>query len=232
MLPVLILAGGLATRLRPITEKIPKSLVEVCGEPFLAHQLRLLRDNGISRVVLSVAYRGEMIRDWAGDGERFGLEIAYCFDGPQFLGTGGAVRNALPLLGERFFVLYGDSYLPCDFRAVQRAFLDSGRNGLMTVLRNEGRWDASNVEFSDGRIVVYDKKIKSPAMLHIDYGLGVFSRAPFLRIPEATTADLSEIYQELLRNDQLAAFLVTGRFYEIGSPDGLKETEEFLRSRS
>src|ERR1700680_2157820 len=122
MLPVAILAGGLATRLRPLTEALPKALVEINGEPFLAHQLRLLSRSGIDRVVLCAAYRGEQIREYAGDGRAFGLRVEYSFDGPQQLGTAGAIRRALPLLGDKFFVLYGDSYLPCDYAAIERTF--------------------------------------------------------------------------------------------------------------
>src|SRR5580704_543468 len=158
MLPVAILAGGLATRLRPLTETIPKSLVEINGEPFLWHQLRLLRENGIDRVVMCVSYLGEMVRDSAGDGRDFGLHIDYSFDGSSLLGTAGALKRALPLLGESFFVLYGDSYLPIDLAAVEAAFRAGGKAGLMTVYSNQGQWDTSNVEFSGGRIVAYDKK--------------------------------------------------------------------------
>src|SRR5262245_48353254 len=144
MLPVAILAGGLATRLRPITENVPKAMIEINGEPFLAHQLRLLSSNGIQRVVLCVGYRGDQIQQYAGDGGRFGLHIEYSFDGPKLLGTAGAVRAALPFLGDAFHVLYGDSYLPCDYGAVEQTFFDSAKLGLMTVFRNDGKWDASN----------------------------------------------------------------------------------------
>ena len=228
MLPVAILAGGLATRLRPLTEAIPKALVEIRGEPFLAHQLRLLRRSGIERVVLCVNYRGEQIREYAGDGSLFGLRLDYSFDGPKLLGTAGAIRAALPLLGDRFFVLYGDSYLPCDYAAVERAFGESGKSGLMTVHRNDGRWDASNVEFSEGRILAYDKANRTPAMHHIDYGLGIFSRRPFDALPEGQPADLAALYRDLLRRGELAAFDVPTRFYEIGSREGIRELEEFL----
>ena len=184
MLPVAILAGGLATRLRPLTENIPKALVEIAGEPFLGHQLRLLRRSGLDRVVLCAGYRGEQIRDYAGDGRDFGLRVDYCFDGPKLLGTAGAIRRALPLLDDAFFVLYGDSYLPCDYAAVEQTFLESGKSGLMTVHRNEGRWDSSNVQFSQGRILAYDKANRTPSMQHIDYGLGVLRRQPFAALPE------------------------------------------------
>ena len=228
MLPVAILAGGLATRLRPLTETIPKALVEINGEPFLAHQLRLLRRSGIERVVLCAAYRGEQIREYAGDGRAFGLHIEYSFDGPKLLGTAGAIRRALTLLGDKFFVLYGDSYLPCDYAAIERTFRASKLAALMTIFPNSDRWDTSNVEFSGGRIRAYDKVNRTAAMRHIDYGLGVFRRDVFESLPEGQPADLAAVYQDLVRRRELAAYEVLTRFYEIGSPDGIRELSEFL----
>ncbi len=228
MPPAAILAGGLGTRLYPLTERLPKALVEINGEPFLAHQLRLLRARGIERVVLLIGQHGERIREYAGDGARFGLAIDYSADGPVLLGTAGAVRQALPLLGEPFFVLYGDSYLPCSYRDVADAFHAAGQPGLMTVYRNEGRWDTSNVEFAQGRVVAYSKKNRTPRMQYIDYGLGVFSRAAF----EGTSqADLADLYGSLLHARQLAAFEVHERFYEIGSFDGVRELSQYLETR-
>jgi NDP-sugar pyrophosphorylase family protein len=228
MLPVAILAGGLATRLRPITETIPKALVEIGGEPFLAHQLRLLARAGYRRVVLCVGYRADQIRDSAGDGARFGVEIDYSPDGPHLLGTAGALRRALPLLGDAFAVVYGDSYLVCDYASAERLFLDSGKLGLMTVHRNEGQWDTSNVEFTDGRIVAYDKANRTPAMRYIDYGLGMFRSSAFDAVPEDRPSDLAGLYQSLLKRDQLAAWESPDRFYEIGSPEGIRDLKEFL----
>jgi NDP-sugar pyrophosphorylase family protein len=230
MFPVAILAGGLATRLRPVTEKIPKALVEINGEPFLAHQLRLLARNGIRRAVLCTGYLGETIEAWAGDGSRFGLELGYSPDGPRLRGTAGAVANALPLLGESFFVLYGDSYLPCDYRAVQQAFETSGKAALMTVFDNGDRWDASNVEFSGGRILAYDKKNRTPAMRYIDYGLGVFRRQAFADISPEGAHDLANLYQCLLARGELAGLEVPQRFYENGSFAGIQELSEYLAS--
>ena len=229
MLPVAILAGGLATRLRPITENIPKALIEVRGEPFLAHQLRLLSQSGIERAVLCVGYLGERIQEYAGDGSRFGLHLDYSFDGPRLLGTAGAIRQALPLLGEAFFVLYGDSYLPCNYAAVEQAFLHQGKPGLMTVFRNEGKWDGSNVEFSEGRILAYDKANRTPRMCHIDYGLGVFRATAFDTLPDGCH-DLASVYLQLLQTGELAAFEVPERFYEVGSFQGIRDLEEFLRA--
>ena len=229
--PVVILAGGLGTRLGEITRTIPKALVEVNGEPFLAHQLRLLRARGVRRVVMCISHLGEMIRDYAGDGSSFGLELQYSFDGPELLGTAGAIRKALPLLRESFFVLYGDSYLPCDFEAVGASFQKSEKLGLMTVFRNEGRWDTSNVEFANGTILAYDKKVKTPRMEFIDYGLGVFQASGFRQLPADTPRDLAQFYQDLLSRGELAAYEISERFYEIGSVDGLNELSQYLTTQ-
>ena len=228
MLPVAILAGGLATRLRPLTETMPKALLPIGGEPFLAHQLRLLSSSGIDRAVLCLGYLGDKIREYAGDGGAFHLRLDYSFDGPTALGTAGALRKALPLLGDEFFVLYGDSYLPCDYAAVKNAFRETGKAALMTVFRNRGFWDSSNVEFSGGRIQAYDKTNRTPQMQHIDYGLGVMRRDVFDAIPEGERADLATVYQDSLRRGELAGFEVADRFYEIGSPQGIHDLEEFL----
>jgi len=228
MLPVAILCGGLATRLRPVTATIPKSLIPVNGEPFLAHQLRLLDAAGFERVVLCVGFLGEQIRDFAGD--RFGrqLEISYSFDGPKLLGTAGAIHRALPYLDPSFFVLYGDSYLPCDYRKVEDDFTRSGKSGLMTVYRNEGKYDSSNVEFADGQILRYDKKSKSPGMRYIDYGLGVFDKSAFGGLPADEPSDLAGVYRRLLERNDLAASEVEDRFYEIGSLEGIRDLEQYL----
>lgn len=228
LMPVIILAGGLATRLRPLTERIPKALIDIAGRPFLWHQLELLKSHGIRRVVLAVGYLGERIQDQFGDGSELGISLDYSFDGPTLLGTAGAIRKALPLLPERFFVLYGDSYLPCDYHAVEAAFVRSRLPGLMTVYRNEGMFDSSNVEYDGARIVNYDKKNRTPSMRHIDYGLGAFESAAFASTPEGENLDLASVYQELLRAGTLAAFEVHERFYEIGSVDGLRDTTQFL----
>jgi N-acetyl-alpha-D-muramate 1-phosphate uridylyltransferase len=226
MLPVAILCGGLATRLRPTTETMPKSLLPVAGEPFLAHQLRRLKDAGVSDVVLCVGYLGSSIEDFAGDGARFGLHVQYSFDGQVPLGTAGALRKAAPLLGEAMFVLYGDSYLTCDYLAVERAFRQSGKNGLMTVYRNEGQFDRSNIEFAGGHILQYDKRKQDPGMRHIDYGLGVLRTQVLVR--EKETKDLADIYSQLLKEGELAGYEVPERFYEIGSFAGIQDTEQFL----
>ncbi len=227
-IPVAILAGGMATRLRPITEKVPKVLVPVAGRPFLEHQLALLRRQGIARVVLCLGHLGEMVRRDFGDGFAHGVQIEYSFDGPVLLGTGGALKRALPMLGEQFFVLYGDSYLPLDFKPVAEFFTRSGRQGLMTVFQNEGQYDTSNVVFGDGEIKVYDKKNKLPEMRHIDYGLSLFKASVFDGWPSDKPFDLADVMSRLVSEKQLAGFEVRERFYEIGSHTGLAELEALL----
>lgn len=229
-LPVAILAGGMATRLRPITEKIPKLLVEVAGEPFFSHQLRLLQRAGLRRIVLCVGHLGEMIAARYGDGAPWGMEIEYAYDGEKLLGTGGALIRALPRLGDAFYVLYGDSYLPIDYAAVGRAFLASGSLGLMTVYANHGAFDTSNVWYADGRIQLYSKREKRPEMRHIDYGLGVFRAAAFAGYPRDTVVDLAEVQSDLCRRGELAGLEVPQRFYEIGSHAGLTELDALIRA--
>jgi NDP-sugar pyrophosphorylase family protein len=227
-IPVAILAGGLATRLRPLTEKLPKALIRVAGKPFLAHQLELLRRQGLRRAVLCVGYLGEMIQEQFSDGSSQGMEIKYSFDGPAPMGTGGALRRALPLLGERFFVLYGDSYLPISFAPVAEFFQASGKSGLMTVFRNQDKFGRSNVIFRRGKIILYNKRESSPEMEHIDYGLTMFCKRAFgTQAPEGGF-DLSDLLTTLLEQDDLAAFEVSERFYEMGSVAGLAELDQKL----
>jgi NDP-sugar pyrophosphorylase family protein len=229
MLPVAILAGGVGSRLGAITETLPKALVEVAGEPFVVHQLRLLRREGIGRVVLCVGHLGEQIEQLVGDGGRFGVAVAYSFDGKTLMGTGGALRRALPMLGDAFFVLYGDSYLDVAFGPIERTFRQQRQPALMTVFRNEGRWDTSNVLFDGARIVAHDKRALHPAMRHIDYGLGILTAEALARRSADQPFDLSEVYGALAAGGRLAGYEVTQRFYEIGTPAGLEETGRYLR---
>ena len=178
--------------------------------------------------MLCVGYLGEQIKAEVGDGSAYGLEVRYSWDGPRLLGTGGALKRALPLLGDRFFVFYGDSYLPVDFRSVERSFLESGSPALTTVLQNDDRWDKSNVLFQRGRIVEYNKRSPRPEMRHIDYGLGILSASLFSDRPADAPFDLAEVYHDLSLRGELAGFEVFERFYEIGSQAGLQETDEFL----
>jgi N-acetyl-alpha-D-muramate 1-phosphate uridylyltransferase len=228
MLPVAILAGGLATRLRPMTDRVPKALLSIAGRPFILHQLGLLKNQGIDRVVLCVGHLGEQVEELVGDGRNLGLAIQYSFDGIELLGTGGALKKALPLLGDDFFVLNGDSYLPCSFARIQSAYESARRPALMTVLRNDCRWDKSNILFENGELTEYNKQSPRLDMSHIDYGLTVFSKHVFAPYRGSTAIDLADICRKLSKAGQVAAFEVSERFYEIGSPQGIRDTEEFL----
>jgi NDP-sugar pyrophosphorylase family protein len=225
---IAVIAGGIAQRMRPLTETVPKALLSVAGEPFIAHQLRLFRREGVDQVVLCVGYLGEKIEEFVGDGNRFGLNVRYSYDGDRRLGTGGAIRKALPLLGNDFLLIYGDSYLDIGFAPIVEAFRSYGSPALMTILHNLGRWDTSNVEFADGRIVDYSKQ-PTARMAHIDYGLAMLSAAVFADVAMPDEFDLAVLYQRLLAQNQLYGYEVTQRFYEIGSPAGLAETDAYLR---
>jgi N-acetyl-alpha-D-muramate 1-phosphate uridylyltransferase len=229
MLPVAILAGGLATRLRPVTETIPKALIEIAGKPFIIHQLEYLRRQGVTSVVLCIGYLGEMIQKTVGSGNQWGLNITYSLDGSTLLGTGGAIKRAIPFLGNEFFILYGDSYLPINFSKVQKAFINSGMLGLMTVYENKNQWDRSNVEFIDGELLDYDKKHYRHQMKHIDYGLSVMKSCVFDGLKEDEIFDLSDLFHQLAQKKYLYGYEVFQRFYEIGTQKGIMEANEYFR---
>jgi len=221
--PVAILAGGLGTRLGALGRSTPKALLPVAGRPFALWQLELLRDHGAERVVMCVGHQGDEVE--ARIGAPFGLEVRYAHDPPGLAGTAGALRGALALLGERFLVLYGDTYLRIDYADVARHA--AGEAALMTVLENGGRWDTSNVLFRDGRVALYDKRAPTPQMRWIDYGLSVLTPGVLGEEP-----DLSDVFARLSREGRLAGYLATERFYEIGTPASLAEAEAFLSGRA
>ncbi len=232
MLPVVILAGGLATRLYPATRIIPKSLIDIAGQPFIYHQIALLKEKGVSKVVLCVGHLGQMIEDYTGDGSRWGIDVRYAYDGNILLGTGGAVKNALPLLPQSFFILYGDSYLDIEYNRVVQCFNDEGKPVLMTVYRNKNAFDSSNILMKDGRIIKYDKKILDPAMEYIDYGLIAVRKEIFEACPSDKPFDLTQILYPMVDAGKVAAFEIGIRFYEIGSTRGILETEDYIRNRT
>lgn len=229
--PVAVLAGGLATRLGSLVAGRPKALIEVAGRPFIDHQLALLRRRGLRRVVLCVGHLGERIRDHVGEGGAHGLEVHYSEDGERLLGTGGALKRAEQLLDEVFFVVYGDSYMDMDYGAALSAFSAAGKPVLMAVIENRDRWDRSNVVFRDGRLVRYDKRVPSPDMTHIDYGVALLHRSVLARIPAGQPSDLADLYAALSAEGEVTGFEVRERFYHIGTPEALAETEAFLAGR-
>ena len=227
-LPVAILAGGLASRLHPLTHELPKALLPIAGQPFIFHQLEWLKREGIRRAVLCVGHLGDQIRAAVEDGRGWGLTIEYSFDGPDLLGTGGALRQALEILGDEFFVVHGDSYAACSLCDIESAYRAAGQPALMTVLRNDNRWDKSNVLFRHGRLIEYDKRSDRSDMTHIDFGVSILSREAFQPHMTSRVFDLAELYRSLSLSGRLSAFQVSNRFYEIGSFGGIRDTEEFL----
>jgi len=231
MLPVVILAGGLATRLYPVTRTIPKALIEIGGRPFIDHQLLLLKENGIHQVILCVGNLGKMIESHIGDGSVFGLDVQYSYDGDVLLGTGGAIKKASAMLPQEFIILYGDSYLDISVKSVVQKFHEAHRPLLMTVYRNRNAFDTSNVIVDGDRVARYDKTARDPAMEYIDYGMIAIHKNVFDQYPADEPFDLSVVLTRMSEAGEVAAFEVTTRFYEIGSVQGIKETEEYIRNR-
>ena len=229
MPPLALLAGGLATRMRPMTTSIAKSMLPVAGLPFIGHQLRMLAAQQVTRVVICCGHLEDQIREFVGDGSAFGCAVRYSADGAQPLGTGGALRRALPLLGDRFLVMYGDSFLPVAIAPIWHFFLDTGKRAVMTVFRNDDQWDTSNVEFCDGAIVSYSKQARTPRMQYIDYGLNCMSASALALWPEGRRFDLAEVMATLVEQQELGGYEVGERFYEIGSPAGFAEADAWLR---
>ncbi len=227
-IPVALLAGGLATRLGPIAENTPKALVDIDGRPFIDHQLALLHRHGIRRVVLCVGHMGEQIEQYLGDGSVHGMSIQYSHDGTVPLGTGGAIRRALPLLGDIFWVMYGDSYMDINYAAVLARFLDWGVAGLMTVIRNDDCWDRSNAIFEDGRLTSYDKTRRVPEMRYIDYGVQLLRREALASVQPDKRCDLADLYRGMVTHGRMIGHEVFNRFYEIGTPTSLAETRRHL----
>jgi NDP-sugar pyrophosphorylase family protein len=229
MPPVAIVAGGLATRLHPTTLKIPKSMIEVAGKPFIYHQLSLLKRRGASDVLLCIGNLGSEIQDYVGDGKAWGLRVRYSYDGEKLLGTGGAIKKALDKLPDAFFVLYGDSYLDVDMEPILERFIGSGKQAIMTIYHNRNKLDKSNVVFKDGKILRYGK-VQIPEMEYIDYGLSILSKRVFDAWPADTAFDLADVYGRLVNTGEMAAFEVSRRFYEIGSKSGINELERHMAS--
>ena len=229
-IPLVLLAGGLATRLQPITKTIPKAMVDIEGQPFISRQLNLLKREGIEEIVICAGHLGEQIQDFVKNGSSFGLKVEYSFDGDQLLGTGGALKKALPLLDENFWVMYGDSYLDISFPPILEYFSRHDFPALMTVLYNDNQWDKSNVLFQDGRILGYDKKMPSQGMKHIDYGLGILTERALNDWDGIQIFDMAEVYRKCAMRENLLGYEVTKRFYEIGSPEGLAETRNYIKN--
>jgi NDP-sugar pyrophosphorylase family protein len=228
MLPIMILAGGLATRLYPITEKIPKSMIAVNGAPFIHWQMKLLKEAGFDKFILCVSHKSREIKNYLKDGSKFGVEIIYSEDGEKLLGTGGAILKATRFVDDKFAVLYGDSYLPIDYKLAERYFLEINKPAMMTIFKNDNIFDQSNVLYVNHSIVEYKKKFNDDYK-HIDYGLSFFTKSVFQKYPTESNFDLAEVCENLAENAGLAGYEVFERFYEIGSLQGIEDLETHLK---
>ena len=218
-----ILAGGLATRLRPLTEQMPKCMINIQGKPFLQYQLELLKQNGVGKIILCLGHLANQVEKYFKNGEQLGLQLTYSLEEKGLLGTGGALRKALPFLDEEFLVLYGDSYLDFPYSEMIQHFYEIRPQALMLVYRNQKRWDKSNVVLENGHVKIYDKSGTHPGMDYIDAGLSILTRKAVQEIPENQFYDLAKLYHSLADQKRLPAFEIKSRFYEVGSPAGLKD---------
>jgi MurNAc alpha-1-phosphate uridylyltransferase len=223
-----ILAGGLATRLRPVTSTIPKSMILIEGKPFLEYQLDFLKRGGIADIILCVGHLKEQIESSFGDGSRFGVKIRYSREEGPLLGTAGALRNAIDLLDDTFFVMYGDSYLFLDFQEIWRFFHRFHKSGLMVVYKNENRYDTSNVSIEGDLVKNYSKTDRTPGMVYIDYGVSILRKTVLESIPEHEYYSLEALFSPLINRKELLCFPVKERFYEIGSKKGLEEFQDYI----
>jgi NDP-sugar pyrophosphorylase family protein len=228
-----VLAGGLATRMRPRTLTVPKSMLPVAGRPFVDWQLERLAAAGFTEVVMCIAHLGEQIEEHVGKGEQFGLRVAWSSDGGKLLGTAGAIRRASALLAPTFLVTYGDSYLPFDYAAPVRILQENDDcDGVMSVYKNDGKWDASNVVTDGAWVLRYEKGSKDPAFNHIDYGAIALRRSILAALPDGETCGLDAVGRDLARQSRLRACVARERFFEIGSPEGLGDLERHLSTRT
>jgi N-acetyl-alpha-D-muramate 1-phosphate uridylyltransferase len=227
---IVVLAGGLGTRMLPATAAIPKILLPVAGRPFACWLLERLASCGFTEAVLCVGHLGEQVQRALGAGLS-GVACRYSDEGARLLGTAGALRKALPLLAPTFVVTYGDSYLPFDYRApLDDLERHPAASGTMAVFENAGRFDASNTEVAGETVVRYEKRAAGdPALRFIDYGATALRREAIAPLPPDTPIGFDEIQRDLARLGALRALVVAERFYEIGSAAGLRDLEAYLR---
>ena len=228
---IAILAGGLGTRVSSISVDKPKSMIEICGKPFLYWQISSLIEQGYTDILMCIGHKGSIIQDYLEVEFKNKAHISYSFDGKQQLGTGGSIKKALPMLGDKFMVLYGDSYLPISFSEIESTFRHSGWPGLMTTYGNSNSSYPNNVLIDQELIIQYSKKQTQRVFTHIDYGLSFFSKEVFDLTLENTNFDLGVIIEKLISEKSLANYEVNERFYEIGSPTGIIEFEEYLKGK-
>jgi NDP-sugar pyrophosphorylase family protein len=227
---VVVLAGGLATRLGSLTDRSPKSMVEIEGHPFIEYQLSMLRRFGANKVLLCIGHMGNQIERFVGDGSRFGLEVSYSDEGRRLLGTAGALKNAGPHLESEFALVYGDSYFTLPIATIWDKFLASKCPAMMVVLKNKGKYGPSNCDVKAGFVAKYAKGSKTESFEYVDFGLVCLKKSLLSSIPGETPADMSVIFSSLVGRKELLAYEVFQRFYEVGSVQGIVEFAEYVKA--
>jgi NDP-sugar pyrophosphorylase family protein len=228
---IVILCGGLATRLEHLTKNIPKSMIEIKNKPFLEYQIENLKRSNIKDIVLCVGHLSEQIKNYFGDGEKFDVNIKYSHDGDKQLGPIGALKNTESLIEDIFFILYGDSYLNLDYQKMYSYFKTQNKLGLMAVYKNFNRFDKSNLIVKDDMIVAYGEKERTKEMIYIDYGTSLLRKKALNLIPKNTFFTTGEFFSNLISKNELLAFEVKERFYHIGNPDALKEFSNYIETQ-
>ena len=228
-LQIIIIAGGLATRLGKLAINKPKSLIDINGEPFIIHQLRYLKNQGLKNIHLCLGYLADQIITILRHFNNLDLNITYSLDGDNQLGTGGALKNALDKCEDYFFVQYGDSYLPINYSKVHNFFvMNNKQRNILTIYKNKNMYDKSNVDYTENKIFKYDKNLNNSGMNFIDYGLSLLKKDEIMPILNRNVSDLSEVYKILINENKMIPYIVNQRFYEIGKPKGIEEMKKYL----
>jgi N-acetyl-alpha-D-muramate 1-phosphate uridylyltransferase len=226
-----MLAGGLGTRVASLTGGVtPKTLLDVAGRPFLDRRIEDLLAEGVHQVIVLAGHGAAQLRQHI-DAADFGMEVVTIAEGSRLLGTGGAIAAALGQLPDSFWVTYADTFLQAPMAEIEELFDASGAVGLMTVLRNEDRWQRSNADVAGGLVAAYEKGAPPGTFPYIDYGLLLFRREAFTGIGPGARADLSDVVGPLIHAGDLAAFEVTEPFHDIGTPAALEETARWIADR-
>ena len=224
---IVILCGGLATRLGDLGKDTPKSMIQIKGKPFLEYQIENVKKHLITDIVLCVGHLSEQIEDYFGNGENLGVNIRYSYDKDKPLGPIGALKNAESLLQDTFFIMYGDSYVFVDFDKVYSYFKKQNKIALMVVYQNFDKFDSSNIIINNEKVVKYDGE-KTKETTYIDYGVSLFRKKILQDVPQDVFYSTNDLFSKLVKQKELLAYEVKKRFYHIGTPEALKEFKKYI----
>jgi NDP-sugar pyrophosphorylase family protein len=228
---IVILCGGLGTRLSHLTKYTPKSMIQIEGKPFLEYQIENLKKQSIKDIVLCVGHLSEKIEEYFGKGEKFEVNIKYSYEKEKLFGPIGALKNTEPLLEETFFIMYGDSYLSVDLHKVQNYFMQHDKPALMVVYKNQDKYDRSNLIVQDNMVIGYGEKERTRDMIYIDYGTSILRKKILEILPKDTPISTEQFFSDLVKKRELMAFEAEERFYHIGDLESLEEFRSYIRTK-